>query len=239
MKPTLALWLAVLMFAAQPIQAAVCVGFGQSTGSADLAYESYSSSYIASTSDTSLTIPTPSGVSSGDELVAIFSMAKIRTVTPPAGWSAISPTDQLVKSFRKTAGSSEPTDYTFTLDAATSSAHAAIVRISGGSIDAITMETPAENTTWNTTVNFTAPTVGTSGAIVLWVSLKNSDTTSRVLSSITRGTLIYANNGGAAAFPLWLSVEESVVAGAPITSAVGTLDSADSFKYGTAIVIER
>jgi len=54
MKRLIALWLAALMLAAQPIQAAVCVGFGQTTGGPTLVLDDtlYEASSTALTSHT-------------------------------------------------------------------------------------------------------------------------------------------------------------------------------------------
>jgi hypothetical protein len=83
---------------------------------------------------TSLVIPAPSGVVSGDVLLAVVSARGGPTITPPAGWTLvrqdINASTMRQAIFVHTAGGSEPGSYTFTLSSA-QSASGGIVAYSG------------------------------------------------------------------------------------------------------------
>jgi len=116
------------------------------------------------TTATSLVIPAPGGIASGDVLLAVVTARGGPTITAPAGWTLVrsdisgSTVRQLV--FVKTAGGAEPASYTFTLSSAQSAA-GGIVAYSGvdGSnpIDAAGGQANASST------SISAPSITTTG----------------------------------------------------------------------------
>jgi hypothetical protein len=115
-------------------------------------------------SATTLVIPTPSGVVSGDVLLAVVSARGAPTITAPAGWTLvrldINATTMRQAIFVRTAGGSEPASYTFSLSSAQSAA-GGIVAYSGvdgtSPIDAHGGQANAAST------SITAPSITTTG----------------------------------------------------------------------------
>jgi Bacterial Ig-like domain len=113
---------------------------------------------------TSLVIPAPGGLVSGDVLLAVVSARGAPTITAPAGWTLvrldINATTMRQAVFVRTAGGAEPGSYTFTLSSAQSAA-GGIVAYSGvdGSspIDAHGGQINAAST------SITAPSITTGG----------------------------------------------------------------------------
>ena len=205
-------------------------------GGGQITYESISSGAIATTSDTSFSIAKPSGVSSGDTLVAVIGKAYNRSFSS-TGWTTVGGIDQYSQFLIKSAGGSEPSSYTFTSDGgiSTTSAQGVIIRVSGtvGSSGAVN---EAYNSTYDTTVNYTAPTISTNNSFVVWSGVKANAGDTKTLSSISRGTIRYNNIlVNAACFAVWVATEDSVAIGSPITAAVGTMSSAGNNKYGRAL----
>lgn len=231
----ISLLLSFLLLTVQPALAAVgMVGFGQSA--AGLTYESVAGDYTSGTSDTTLTVTKPTGTVSGDTLIAI-SASYTSAVTPPSGWSTVLSRTSGITVFSKTAGGSEPESYDFTVPTF-SNANVCAIRVSG-TVTSITAETPVSLADYNTTVNYAAPNITTSNNIVIWAGVRNTGGSNQpVMSSITRGTLIYNSGLIATAQSLWVAQETNPATGSPITAAVGTLGSAQNNKSGTAIVIK-
>jgi hypothetical protein len=127
-----------------------------------IAFRSASSANNATA--TTLVIPTPGGLVSGDVLLAVVSVRGAPTITPPVSWTLvrldINSTTMRQAVFVKTAGGSEPGSYTFTLSSAQSAA-GGIVAYSGvdGSspIDAHGGQANAAST------SITAPSITTTG----------------------------------------------------------------------------
>lgn len=78
----------------------------------------------ASGATTSLSVPVPAGVQSGDLMLAVVATgASTGAVTPPSGWTqvfaspGVQPPTSSVAIFRRVAGASEPASYAFTLSA--------------------------------------------------------------------------------------------------------------------------
>jgi hypothetical protein len=76
-------------------------------------------------SATTITIAKPSGVAEDDQLIAAIGKpgSPLATVTPPSGWTLIrSMTSNFLNIYRRTAGASEPSTYTWTFSASVNSA---------------------------------------------------------------------------------------------------------------------
>jgi hypothetical protein len=126
---------------------------------------------------TSLVINKPAGVLSGDFMLAGISINKSSSsdpaITAPSGWSLVrSLPDGLVRTsvYRRTAGSSEPASYTWTISSA--------VRVAGGiaaysgvnTTTPIQLENGAVEGTTDTT-SHTTPTITTTGSATWLVSI--------------------------------------------------------------------
>ncbi|HVD62815.1 MAG TPA: Ig-like domain-containing protein, partial [Lapillicoccus sp.] len=114
---------------------------------------------------TTLVIPAPAGVTSGDALLAVVSVRGAPAITPPAGWTLVrldanaSTMRQAV--FVRIAGGSEPASYTFTLSNAQSAA-GGIVAYTG--VDATTPVDVHGGQLNASSTSITAPSITTTGA---------------------------------------------------------------------------
>ncbi len=85
-----------------------------------------SSSTGTNATATTLVIPKPAGVASGDVLVASVSVRGSPTITPPSGWTSVvdTPNGSVIRQavFVHVAGASEPASYTWTFSKAQSAA---------------------------------------------------------------------------------------------------------------------
>jgi hypothetical protein len=84
---------------------------------ADAIYPTCIGTYVLGSTGTSHVIPTPTGIASGDLMLAFLATTSSNTITAPDGWSLVD--DEINGNYHylvysKVAGSSEPTDYTWT-----------------------------------------------------------------------------------------------------------------------------
>lgn len=84
-----------------------------------MAINALTATSVTATSGTTLMVNKPSGVVAGSLLLAAVHVqaSSIPTITPPSGWTSlgtVSSGAQRAEVFRKVAGGSEPTSYTFT-----------------------------------------------------------------------------------------------------------------------------
>ncbi len=128
-----------------------------------IAFRSASSANNATA--TTLVIPAPTGVASGDAMLAVVSVRAAPTITPPAGWTLVrqdanaSTMRQAV--FVRVAGGSEPASYTFNLSSAQSAA-GGIVAYSG--VDGTTPVEVHGGQLNASSTSITAPSITTTGA---------------------------------------------------------------------------
>jgi hypothetical protein len=236
MRLLIALWIILLSspsWAGYGMQMVGGVGIAPVTG---LKYESVSTGgYVAAVTDETITIAKPSGTVSGNILVAVISKAPNRTMSL-SGWTVVDEgTTGTFAVLQKTAGSSEPSTYTFTSNLGYNYAHGVIVRLSGSASSFTKAEVLTSD--WDTTLNYSAPNA-TTGTVAMWAGIVAQEGDAKTLSSITRGSIVYNSAGpNASAYPLYVAVEENVSSGSPITAAVGTLSSAINNKFGAAICV--
>jgi hypothetical protein len=125
-----------------------------------------------------ITVDKPSGTVSGDVLLAhIVSDTNSKTITPPAGWDeeeGVPGDSGYSYVFKKVAGGSEPTSYTFTYSS-NSGRLGRILRFEGQKISAAISSNGQANNTASTTL--TAPTITPTDAnsIIVFFGLISSD----------------------------------------------------------------
>jgi hypothetical protein len=117
----------------------------------------------SASSTTTLTINKPSGVVSGDVLVAIVTLTSGRTVTAPSGWTKRGESPGQVFIYTKTAGSSEPSSYTWTASSSVTWGGGAIAAYQGGVYDT---SASAEDTTADSTLSVPAVASTKTGRLV-------------------------------------------------------------------------
>ncbi|MGH2477889.1 MAG: Ig-like domain-containing protein, partial [Candidatus Limnocylindrales bacterium] len=124
-----------------------------------------SASSADNTTATSLVIPAPSGVVTGDALLASVSVRGNPTITPPSGWTLvrldINANTMRQAVFVRSAGGSEPTSYTFALSNA-QSASGGIVAYSG--VDGVSPIDADGGQVNPASTSITAPSITTTGA---------------------------------------------------------------------------
>ena len=127
-------------------------------------------SSASSTADgiTSLAVSAPAGLAQGDVMLAWVSYNSAATVSAPSGWSSVgswmTASSASAQLFSRTAGSSEPASYTFSLTGgATADIAAGILAyfVAGGSVS-VGAETQSHNSAQVTT--YAAPSVTTTQA---------------------------------------------------------------------------
>jgi hypothetical protein len=190
-----------------------------------IAFESYATDAVTSTSDTELSVTAPSGITDGDLLVAIaLNTGALKGITPNAanGWTALgtqsADNKKLWVWYKKAA--SESGAYTFAIDAYAYCA-VAILRFSGakcaGAADFV-LEVGG-NATNDQTIE--CPTISTAvdASMVLWIGGANGNQTS---TSCNRGSATervdYSGEG-------WLSLfvwSEPIAFAGSVTGAVIT-----------------
>lgn len=203
-----------------------------------ITYESISSGAVAATSSTSFTITKPTGVVSGDTLVAVIGKTYNRSFVS-SGWSTVGGTDKLSQFLIKTAGESEPDNYEFASsgDLTTTGGQGVIIRISG-TIGSYGTTEDTSNSTYDTTVDYAAPTITSNNSFVIWSGVRSTLGDTKTLSSISRGVIRHNNTlAGGARYAFWVATEDAVSAGSPIVAATSTMSSAGNGKYGRALWI--
>jgi hypothetical protein len=146
---------------------------------------------------TSLVVAKPAGLATGDVMIATVSSRGIPNITPPAGWSLVTSTDNSTTMrqavYWRAAGASEPASWTFTL----SKAKAAVVQVnaySGVSTTAPVRAFAASVNASGTTV--TAPAVtATSGDAVVAVFGTARSSNLTVAATLSKRTQISSVGG--------------------------------------------
>ena len=137
---------------------------------------------VNTTATTTVTIATPSGTAAGDVLVAcvVPNATRVATTGVPAGWvqiaAVIQGTSTRAYGYYKVAGSSEPTSYTWTLNASVQNA-GGIARYSG--VDTATpLDAPPQSASGTSATTGTVPAVTTSTANAMLVGCMGIDSSS-------------------------------------------------------------
>ncbi len=122
-------------------------------------------------STSSLSVPRPSGVVTGDLLVATIALRGSPTINTPSGWTLVrtqnAGTTMRQAVFYKVATASEPVSYPWSFSSSTSSATGAILRYEGASI--ATPVDVSSSQSNGSSRSITAPAVTTSGPNTLLV----------------------------------------------------------------------
>ncbi|MDO8540474.1 MAG: choice-of-anchor D domain-containing protein [Opitutaceae bacterium] len=142
----------------------------QGTGTA-IGFRAASSANSGSASVTSLLINKPTGVVSGDFMLAGVSVGSTATITPPSGWTLVrSISDGLKMSvYRKLAGASEPSSYTWSISTSSKIAGGIVAFSSLNATTPIQVENGVAHTT-ATSKPHTTPTIATTGSATWLVS---------------------------------------------------------------------
>jgi PKD repeat protein len=137
---------------------------------------------VNTTASTTVTIATPTGTAAGDVLVAcvVPNATRVASTGVPAGWiqmaAVIQGTSTRAYGYYKVAGSSEPTSYTWTLNASVQNA-GGIARYSG--VDtASPLDAPPQSGSGTTATTGTVPAVTTSTANAMLVGCMGIDSSS-------------------------------------------------------------
>jgi hypothetical protein len=201
-------------------------------GGGALTVESFSSAAVANNDVSNLTVTKPTGVASGDLLLAICS-SENRTVSS-SNFTNIG-NGTIFDVLTKIAGASEPDDYTFSVSGTYTGLHILLVRISSPNTSSpATYVTEIATTSWTTSLLCPDINVSTAGSVVFWLGGRAQTIT---LSSSNRGSSYYNNNSKTAdAFSLLVAKEENVGSGNQ-TGAVLTLTGGNSHMYGAAIIV--
>ncbi len=116
------------------------------------------------TASTSAVIDMPSGVASGDLLLACIGAGVSNTITPPAGWTAVQTNvmgNAVGGLYSRVAGGSEPSTYTWTLG--TSQRHTGVIVRCSGASGTPTINVSGTGGVNTNSVNYVAPSVTTTG----------------------------------------------------------------------------
>lgn len=178
----------------------------------------------ATASGGTITVLTPAGTVSGDVLLASIAVVSITsTVATPAGWTLVQNTPQSsgnktrLYTFYRVAGGSEPGSYAWTFSGANSGAVAALASFSGADISASPIDASAAQTTSDASFNHTAPSVTTTVAGDMLVTVHeyaSSRNWTPPTGMMERADLYSDTNGGNTGVSMELNTESRSVAGA-------------------------
>ena len=140
-----------------------------------------SATSAASVPITSITVSKPSGVTTNDVLLGMVSVRSGPTITPPSGWtlvrSDVNGTSLTQAVYRKVAGGSEPSSYSWTFDGPVSAVVGTIVAYSGVNTGTPVDVSGGQANASSTSV--TAPSVTTTVANDMVVGFFGTSTTPR------------------------------------------------------------
>jgi len=221
-----------------------------------IAYQSTGADVVTDTSDTSLDVPKPTGLTVGDFMLGIGCCVDTRSITPPAGWTQVAnDTDGTGRIFvwKKVADSGDTgaTTFPFAASATFNVGIVAVHRITGASSTA-TITTGFS--TGSNSQTQQAPTIATpsNDCLVFWGAYAGT-TSSTASSTADKGTedvdLVNATgNAWMASYHQVIATANPSLAGAVITSthfgakrvfSIAVQDSGASGGGGVPIYMQR